>query len=792
MHDDYRRRAFLLEKLSTLKTHIDELHLSISTIPEETPVVREDLRFLDSLLSAIPDSIFFKDTHSRYLLVNNTCATLLDLSLPHQAYGKTDFDFLPHEYAQHTYLEEQRLMHSGIADINRNEIILKRDGTTSEVILTRVPVRSILGEVIGIVGVVRQTVSTARVSEKEGITDKRLQGVLAGSTNIISIVDSSAKIIYESPSAARILGRDTTFPRIGVNLFGYCHPADLKKLMDGFNQILREPGVIKKMTYRFRRTDGSWIPLESILRNLLEDPAIGGIIIDSREISDVQSVQDRTTIFEHVINSVTDSIIITDLRSNIIFINDAFCKTYGYTNEDIIGRNIGVLWSSKSQAMSYDTIVSDTLHGGLEGELYHKKKDGAELYVYLTASVVKDEAGSPIALTCVTRDITKNKQLEEQLRHSQKMESLGVLVGGIAHNFNNILGVIMGYASLLEEGESDHEKLSRNARIITEAAERGAHLVQQLMTYVKKSPVRFEPVSVNEAIEELTSMSKQTFPQTITFVHKFDARLPLINADSNQFKQVLFNIYLNARDAMQHGGIITVTSSIVKGSELKEKFSEARDSDYVCISISDTGGGMDEEIQNRIFDPFFTTKEIGKGVGLGLTMVYGMVESHFGFINVESAVDEGSTFRLYFPVQGFDQKDVSPGPETAQKSPYGYETIFVIEDEEPLRELLVGALRKTGYRVLAARDGVEALKLFEELREQIDLVVIDLGLPKLSGYDVLIRMRELDSEIKIIVASGFNDPDSQEPLNRIGVNYFLQKPYKRSTILNIIRTLLDK
>jgi two-component system, cell cycle sensor histidine kinase and response regulator CckA len=790
MADNSQRRAILLEKLNILKAKIEELEKSISVLAGEEPVGSEDSRFFDSLLELIPDAVFFKDIRSRYLLVNKACLYLLELPFAGHAYGKTDFDFFSPEYARNTYLEEQRLMYSGVADLNREVTMLKRDGTSFSAVLTRMPVRSALGEIIGIVGLIRSPGVTESGGERENVEDVKLHRLLSASADILSIVDANATLLYESPAAAGLLGHEPAFSRIGVNIFGSCHPADLNNLMEGFNRVVQEPGETRKITYRVRRADGTWLLLESVFRNLLEDPAVQGVIVSSRDISDVQRAQERVTIFEQVVKSVNDSIIITDLRGNIIFVNQAFCHMYGYSNDEIVSQNISILWSAGTQDVSLESILKNTMEVEWEGEVYHKKKDGTDYIVYLTSTVVKDGVGTPIALTAVTRDITKSKQIEEQLRHSQKMESLGVLVGGIAHNFNNILGVIMGYASLLEEGETDREKLSRNARIITEAAERGAHLVHQLMMYIKKTPVHFEPVSVNDAIEELTSMSKQTFPQTITFIHALDEKHPRIHADINQFKQVLFNIYLNARDAMQQGGTITVSSTVVAGSGLKGKFLNAKDAEYVCIAVTDTGTGMDEEIKSRIFDPFFTTKEIGKGIGLGLTMVYGMVESHMGFIDVESTTDKGSTFRLYFPLQGLSDKIAEKDTKVTSLTGDERKTIFVVEDEDPLRELLVRTLRDTGYRVLSASDGVEALKVFGEARDRVDLVVLDLGLPKLSGYDVLKRIRELNPNLRIIVASGFSDPDLKESLDRTGVNYFLQKPYKRSTILNVVRTLL--
>ncbi len=791
MTDDSHRRAELLDKLKKLKSQVESLRQGPEKDVQASVGVEVDLRALDSLISALPDPLFFKDTRSRYILVNRAYATLMGIEQPKYAYGKTDFDFFDREFAHRVYLGEQELLQTAQPDLNREEIIIRRDGTQLRVSVSRVPVRSQTGELAGVVGIIRTGGEQLSAGQAERETDANLHRLLAASSDIISVLDANGTILYETPSSHRILGHDRTYPRLGMSFFGLCHPADLKRLMELYNALIRHPGTAKKITYGLRHADGSWVLLESIFRNLLDDPAVRGIMVNSRDVTEDQHAKEKATIFEHVIKSVNDCITISDLQNNIIFVNQAFCDTYGYAPEEIIGKHTGILWSPKNPGEKLENIFPETLRGGWVGELLHVRIDGSELLVYLTTSVIRDEVGNPIALTGVTRDITKQKQVEEQLRHSQKMESLGVLVGGIAHNFNNILGVIMGYASLLEEGESDRDKLIRNARVITEAAERGAHLVHQLMTYIKKSPVRFEVVPVNKVIEEMTDMSKQTFPQTVTFIHRLDRRNPTILADHNQFNQVLFNLYLNARDAMPEGGSITVSSEVVHGDRLREKFLKVADSDYVCLTVTDTGFGMDDEIQSRIFDPFFTTKEIGKGVGLGLPMVYGMVESHNGFIEVESETDRGSIFRLYFQLKDFsgteDQSDTSEHPRRAN----GSETILVVEDEEPIRELVTRALSDYGYRVLTAGDGLEAIKIFGESHKEIDLVVMDLGLPRMSGYDVITRMRELDPGVRVVVASGYNDPDSKAQLERAGVKYFVQKPYKSGTILKIVRQVLD-
>jgi two-component system, cell cycle sensor histidine kinase and response regulator CckA len=788
MENDFGRRTELLEKIHTFQRELEEL--KNRAYSSETR--QQDDVFLNSLLENLPDSIFFKDTSSRFLLINHAHARLLGIEKPQDAYGKSDLDFFNHNYAESTYSDEQFIIKTGKPIINKREKIVLRDDTYRWVSATKVPLRDSGGKIFGIVGITRDITDEKREVEQLGESEKRIRRLLTDSSDVISILDRKGTVLYESPAANRTFGVDERKPRIGTNIFGFAHPEDLKQVIYIFSDLVQHPGESRKIEFRFRHADGSWILLESICRNLLNDPAINGIIVSSRDITDRKRAEERVKIFEHVVKSANDSIVITDLHKYIIFVNQSFCETFDYTPEKVIGEHISIIWSSKNPKEKISEVFPEQTDNGWEGELYARRKDQTDFAAYLSTSIIKDESGNPIAVASIIRDITKQKQLEDQLRQSQKMESLSVLVGGIAHNFNNILGVIMGYASLLEDPAIERDKLDRNLRIITEATERGAHLVQQLMMYIKKSPIRFEDLAINEVIGEMTELVMQTFPQTITFSVDLDSRNPVVYADRNQVRQILFNLLLNARDAMPRGGTISITSDVVSGSALQDRFIQVKDIEYVRIAVHDTGIGMDKEIQSRIFDPFFTTKEIGKGVGLGLPMVFGIIESHNGFIDVDSTPDEGSTFTVYMPMLRFEEKsepektdnehiDISPGGEA----------VLIVEDEESMRILLSETLKSSGYTVFTAADGIEAVEVFERERKTLSAVILDLGLPRLGGYETFLKMREINAEIPVIIASGYNDPDAKLAIENAGARFFVQKPYKFRHILKLVREVVE-
>ncbi|MBN1398362.1 MAG: PAS domain S-box protein [Bacteroidetes bacterium] len=414
--------------------------------------------------------------------------------------------------------------------------------------------------------------------------------------------------------------------------------------------------------------------------------------------------------------------------------------------------------------------------------------DGAIIDVGV-ASLPIEYNGIP-SMHDVVRDITEQKKLQQELLQSQKIQSIGTLASGIAHDFNNILGIILGYASLIEKNKIDALRKSESIAAINQAVQRGAALVRQILTFARKTDISFEPLSLTDLIQELISMLNQTFPKIIKFKKIFQTDIPFILADRTQIHQVLLNLCVNARDAMPGGGSITIMAENKTGQQLKEQFSAAVQELYVCISVTDIGEGMNEATRQRIFDPFFTTKSKGKGTGLGLSVVYGVVQAHHGFINVESEVGHGTAFRLYFPVP-----DISERPIDFQKvEPYetgGTETILLVEDEELLIEMVRVLLESKGYKVFTAQDGVQAMEIYEKNRQEIAIVLTDMGLPLMTGNEEFNKLKEIDPNVSVIFASGFFEPDVKSELLKAGARGFLQKPYMPDEILRVIREALD-
>ncbi len=390
------------------------------------------------------------------------------------------------------------------------------------------------------------------------------------------------------------------------------------------------------------------------------------------------------------------------------------------------------------------------------------------------------------------RSISEREKLQEELLQAQKLESVGTLAGGVAHDFNNILNIIGGYTELIKRAGSDPIQLAKSAEVIHETINRGASLVRQLLSFVRKTGNKIEPLDLKEVLEKLYVILRETFPKEIQTSIHLNPGVHTVLADRNQLSQALLNLCVNARDAMPQGGKLELTTGFVLGSELSGRFKEARhDQRYALISVSDTGAGIPPGLINRIFDPFFTTKDIGHGTGLGLSVVYGIVANHAGFIDVISAPEQGSTFQVYLPLA---QEPIVEGDTAANDEEHisvgNAETILLVEDEVKQVELMQTFLASHGYRVIAALDGLEAVETYLKRKNDIALVILDLGLPKLNGCEVLRKIKNINPAVRVILATGYMTEDA-EVFSEHGELTTITKPYQLDDVLRKVGTAID-
>ncbi|MBI5022382.1 MAG: response regulator [Ignavibacteriales bacterium] len=509
-------------------------------------------------------------------------------------------------------------------------------------------------------------------------------------------------------------------------------------------------------------------------------------------------------IFRHKINinPVSDA-----LKSALEVMNDIFITTdkdfhiemmrgktikdiLGYAETDLIGKSLKEVIDNKEYLEKYRSFVEQKKmkESNFDADIICKNGNRVPINFSFSPLFVGEELDGFVS---VGRDMSAHKQLENELRHSQKMESIGTLAGGIAHDFNNILQILLVNTSSMRRAYNDKEKIEQIADINTGAIKRGSRLVQQILTFARKAEVLFEPVDSVQLIQDITKMLTETFPRTIKFSLRLTPELPPILGDHNQLNQVIMNLCVNARDAMPDGGTISIQTEIGQGWEVRKKFPEAEADLFVCIRVTDTGTGMDANTRERIFEPFFTTKEQGKGTGLGLAVVYGIVSSHKGFIEVASDVGVGTTFTLLLPASKDEVSISIPESTSTTNLPRGDETLLVVEDEDTLLQTITALLSGHGYKIISARDGFEAIEMFKKHKNDIDLIILDIGLPKLSGWDALAQIKEGTDDLKVIVSSGYLDPKLKSEKLGDGVSEYILKPYDPQQILLSIRRVLD-
>jgi PAS domain S-box-containing protein len=485
-------------------------------------------------------------------------------------------------------------------------------------------------------------------------------------------------------------------------------------------------------------------------------------------------------------------IFVSTPEGNLLECNPAYLRMFGFTSlEEAKATNISLLYSDpEKQKLILSTLQAQKEIEYLEIQMV--RKDGTPIRVIKNVVGGFDERGKLLQVTGYLFDDTKRQLLEQQLIQAQKLESLGTLAGGIAHDFNNILGIIIGHAALIQRLQLEPEKVSQSIETITSAAQRGAALVRQLLTFARKSDVILQRISMNGLIKDVTSLLGETFPKTVVMSTELEDHLPPILADSTQMHQVLINLCVNARDAMPEGGKLGIRTRLIEGEKVRSRFPKAKASQYVLVEVSDTGTGMNDETRRRIFEPFFTTKEPDKGTGLGLAVAFGIIEIHFGFIDVTSEPGRGTTFSLYFPVNLEELRPFQIKREILGDVRGGTETILFVEDEEMLRGLAKTVLTGKGYAVITAADGREAVEVYAQRQKEIALVLCDMGLPKLDGYDVLKQLKHLNPHVKFILASGYIEPTQRAEILEFGAEDFIQKPYVPDEMLEKIRDVLDE
>jgi two-component system cell cycle sensor histidine kinase/response regulator CckA len=620
------------------------------------------------------------------------------------------------------------------------------------------------------------------------VFQKMNQDILSHSPFGVMVVNRIGQIEYVNPVMVDITGE--TFDQIKkTNIFEAAHFSNcgLSDYME--NIFLRGESFI--MSYVSIVSPSGKNFVVNIYGMILKERTTVKALLFFEDLSEIRRADEIIKVKDKAMDSSINAIIMSDLDGNINYVNKTFLTMWGYTGlRDVVERPLKDFFFNNEELKN----ILESVHSGNAwvGEINACRKDLTQFDAWVSANMVKDDSGNPAYLMASFVDISEKKKIESQLLQAQKMETIGRLAGGVAHDFNNLLTAIINYATLAKYRIKREDPVYDDLEQIMKVSDRAANLTRQLLSFSRRQIISLKPVDINEFMINIDKMLRRLIPENIELVVNLCPQRVHISADIGQMEQVLVNLVVNSRDAMPHGGKIVI---FVEQLKLKDKYisthCEVGPGEYVFITITDNGTGMDDEVKKHLFEPFFTTKDVGKGTGLGLSTVYGIVKQHHGHVDIISKVNEGTQIKMYLPWLAQQATTTTDIKSDLVELPKGHEDIFVVEDEPTVRDITVKLLQILGYKVTAAIDGVNALNLAQNHTGPLAALVTDVVMPNMSGKDLAMKFKVIYPGIKILFVSGYtNDPTVFSDLGP--GTAFLQKPFTDVLLANKLRELLDR
>ena len=680
--------------------------------------------------------------------------------------------------------------------VGGEEIRIQRgDGTDGFIRMSSAPVLDDAGNVVAAVAIVVDITDQRQAERAVRITDERFKFVARATTDVIWDWDIITNSLVWNDSVETVFGhkQNEIYPEIQW-LHDHIHPDDRERVIAGIRAVLDTGGTSWSDHYRYRRADDSYVNVMDRGYVARDNAGVALRMIGAMTDITERSRSEAAIRFQaQLLNAVQQAVVATDPEGIVIFWNKFAELLYGWTAEEAVGQTIQELTPSPFlREHGAEIMERGASGGGWTGEFLVQGKSGKAFPALLTTSPVRDEVGTVLGFVTVSIDLTERRNLEEQFRQSQKMDAVGRLAGGIAHDFNNLLTVIRLNTEIIMDGFDPTDPRSEDVKQIRSAAERASGLTRQLLAFSRKQILQPRVLDMNSVVGNVEPMLRRLIGEDITISTTSSARGYIV-ADPGQLEQVLMNLVVNARDAMPQGGRITIeTRSVELDEHYTSEHAPVIAGRYVMLAVGDNGIGMSRDTREHAFDPFFTTKEAGKGTGLGLATVYGIVKQSGGYVWIYSEPELGTTLKLYFPEVSSSAAFTTSEPRTASsETSRGSETILLVEDEEAVRSLTSRILKKQGYRVMAAQHGREAMEMAAKEEGHIDLVLTDVVMPGMNGRGLVERLTGIRPRIKSLYMSGYTDDD----IIRRGFiepsKSFLQKPFTSDALLQTVRKVLD-
>jgi len=571
----------------------------------------------------------------------------------------------------------------------------------------------------------------------------------------------------------------------GHRVMHYINSEDIETLviaMTGYASIESAIETLRSGAYDYLRKPFEHEELLKKVENALKQKRL----INGHKHAE-EALRESEEKYRTVLEASPDAIVVYDMEGTVIYLNPAFTKVFGWTPEELLGKKIDYIpkenWPETQ--MMIDKVLAGESFSGIKSRRYTKQRN--ILDVSISVATFLDRNGMPVGSVHTLRDITERKQLEAQLQHAAKIETIGTLAGGIAHDFNNLLMGIQGNVSLMLMNMDPTQPYYERLKNIEKQIQSGARLTSHLLGYARKGRYEVKALDLNQLVEETSDTFGRT-RKAIAIHRELAEDLFAIEADQTQIEQVLLNLFVNAADAMPSGGDLVLKTMNTTHKDMKGKLYDPKPGDYVLLTVTDTGIGMDRKTMERIFDPFFTTKEMGRGTGLGLASAYGIIKGHGGYIYADSKKGQGTTFSIYLPGS---EKRVHKTVKTPKRFIKEGRTVLLVDDEEVVLEVGRELLEAMGYRVLIAKDGKKAVDVYRKNRDEIDIVLLDMVMPNMSGGEAYDRMKEINPDIKVLLSSGFSIHGEASKILERGCNGFIQKPFTMKDLSGKIRDILE-
>lgn len=740
---------------------------------------------------------FFRTTpDGRYIMANPALARLYGYSSPEELINDTK-DIASQRFANKEDRKQliEQIEKNGYVE-NFEVLRVRKDGTTFWGLTNARSVKDEKGNTIYYEGTLVDVTYKKLLEESLKDEMEKLSTITDHAPIGMALIDKDGRYLYVNPTFTRILGYDINDIPDRDTWFKKAYPDEAYRNMAHTSwhrelEKFKTGGQSTPTNFTVTCKDGS----KKILNITAVILPTGQFIMAFEDVTERQRLEaNYRALFENAIEGIAQ----TTLDGRFIIANPALIKMLGYNSFEDLTKNIGnVTTQLYVNPQDREKILHKLKAGhdikGYETQLY--RKDGTKIWVSQSMSGVYDEKGNILYFNVISEDITDKKKKEEELErlrqqynHAQKMEAIGTLTGGIAHDFNNFLTAVTGYTSILKMKLANKPELQSYLDQILSVSDKMADLVKSLLAFSRKQPIKLEPVELNTEIEQSKKILKRLLTEHIHIEFVPSKKNPVIMADRTQLNQILFNLTTNARDAMPDGGTFTIETDIVlMDDEFIKTHGFGKKGDYAALSVSDTGIGIKKDIIDKIFDPFFTTKEPGKGTGLGLASVYGIVKQHDGYITVDSTPGVGTTFCIYLPL--VDMKATAKGKKEEFFPSKGTGTILICEDDESVRVFLKDALEQYGYRVFVASDGEALINAFKE-KADIDLIITDVIMPKKGGVEAYNEIKAIKKDTKFIFMSGYDkDMYSKIPTDDIKVKFIL-KPVSIDTLLKTVEEIL--